>query len=123
MIIEERIYQLLVPGILPALYPQIAPDNMTQGQPYTVYSIWNKVNLTTHSAPLPLTRVWAMQLSTYSPSYLATRTIGSSIETALVGYADGAIQGITQDRVMTSWDDIAKLHCTLIELQITEQLI
>jgi hypothetical protein len=120
MIIEERIYQLLVPSVLPTLYPQIAPDNAVA--PFTVYSLWNKVNLTTHSAPLPLTRVWSMQFSTYSPSYLATRTIGSSIEVALVGYTDGAIQGITQDRVMMTWDDIAKLHCNLIELQITEQL-
>lgn len=120
MIIEERIYQLLVPSILPALYPQIAPDNTPK--PYTVYAIWNKINLTTHSAPLPLTRVWAMQFSTYSPSYLVARMIGSSVESALVGYTDAAIQGVTQERVMVSWDDIAKLHCTLVELQITEQL-
>lgn len=121
MIIEERIIQLLVPSILSALYPQIAPD--ATKTPYTVYMLWNKVNLTTHSAPLPLTRVWSMQFSTYSERYLEARTIGSSIEIALVGYTDGAIQGITQDRVMTDWDDIAKLHCAMIELQITEQLV
>lgn len=121
MIIEERIYQILVPGILPALYPQIAPDN-AKG-PYVVYSIWNKENLTTHSAPLPLTRVWAMQFSTYSERYLDTRTICETIQTTLVGYTDNYIQGITPSRVMPTWDDIAKKHCTLLELQITESLI
>jgi hypothetical protein len=67
VIIEERIYQLLVPTILPAMYPQIAPDTATT--PYTVYTIWNKENLTTHSAPLPLTRMWNMQFSTFSENY------------------------------------------------------
>lgn len=121
MIIEERIYQLLVPSILSALYPQIAPDNART--PYTVYAIWNKVILTTHSAPLPLTRMWSMQFSTYSERYFTTREISNQIESTLVGHVDGFIQGITPDRVMPSWDDIAKLHCTMLELQITETLI
>lgn len=120
MIIEERIYQLLVPSILPALYPQIAPDTATT--PYTVYAIWNKEVLTTHSNPNPLTRMWHMQFSTFSENYLQTRTIGDQIQNALVGYTDGTIQGIIPTRVMPMWDDIAKKHCTLLEVQISENL-
>jgi hypothetical protein len=70
--------------------------------------IWNKENLTTHSAPLPLTRMWNMQFSTFSENYLQTRTISDQIQNALVGYTDAFIQGITPSRYMPSWDDIAK---------------
>lgn len=121
MIIEERIRQLLVPGTLDNLYPLIAPDQTET--PYTTYLIFNAQNLTTHSAPLPLTRMWHMQFNTYSPKYLEARVIGDSIQVALIGYTDAFIQGITPVRVMPSWDDVAKLHCSLVELQITETLV
>lgn len=119
MIIEERIYQILVPSVLDNLYPLIAPDQT--GTPYTTYLNFNAQSLTTHSNPLPLTRMWHWQFNSYSPSYLEARQIGDSIQSALVGYTDANIQGIVPVRVMPNWDDIAKLHCSLVELIITEQ--
>src|SRR5690242_5419091 len=114
MIIDERIYQLLVPAVLPSLYPMIAPDKAPP--PYTTYLLLNAQNLTTHDTPLPATRMWHLQFSTYSASYFGARIISNSIQDSLVGYTDPFILGVTCVREQGAWDDIAKLFGWTIEL-------
>jgi hypothetical protein len=118
MTIDERIVQLLVPAVLRALHPEIAPDK--EPRPYSTFHLSNGENLVTHDAVLPQTQVWLMQFSTFSERYGEARTIGTAIETALVGYTDAAILGVTPVRKFGMWDDIAKLHGWILELQITE---
>jgi hypothetical protein len=120
MFIDQRILQLLVPGVLPALYPLTAPDGTLT--PYTTYTLFNAQNLTTHDAPLPATRMWHMQFNTYSETYGQARTIGNNISNMLIGYTDPYILGVTPVREMPSWDDISKCFGWIVEVLITEQL-
>lgn len=120
MFIEERLEALLVPSVIPKLYPLIAPDQTPA--PYTTYTLFNAQNLTTHDSPLPSTRMWNLQLNTYSGSYGTARSIGNSLSTALIGYSDAFILGITPIKESPLFDDIAKLFCWVVEVLLTENL-
>jgi hypothetical protein len=119
-VIDTRIHDLLVPAVLDVLFPIQAPD--AQAYPYATYLVMNQQNLTTHSAPLPATRMWRFQFNVYSPTYALTRGLGNAIELALVGYTDSAVLGITQLNSKGSYDDISKVYCWMTELLVTETL-
>src|SRR6516162_6489708 len=113
MTIDERVYQLVVPTAVQALFPIQAPDSYPT--PYATYIVMNQQNLTTHSAPLPTTRMWRFQFNCYSPTYGVARNIGNTIENTLVGYVDAYILGITQLTCKGSYDDISKIYCWMTE--------
>jgi hypothetical protein len=121
MTIDELLVQLLVPSVLGKLYPLTAPDQTKT--PYSTYMLISDENLTTHDSPLPSTRRWNAQFTTYSESYGTARTLGSSIQSTLVGYTDNFITGITPKREHPTWDDMTKLYGWIVELLITEHLV
>lgn len=120
MMIEERLIELLVPSVVAKLYPLMAPDQTVT--PYTVYLLISADNLTTHDAPLAVTRRWNVQFSTYSETYSVTRSQSNAIQAALVGFLDNGISGIIPLREHATWDDVSKLYGWIVELLVTENL-